>query len=255
MIDQLAAAADLTPTEFALAGVAVFLASVVRGFSGFALSAIVMASLAVIIAPVELIPLCWFLEMTAGLLMVRGGFAEADRGIVAGLVIGSVVATPAGLYLTTTLPVETSRSAALGIVLVLAVLQLARVRWRFLATTPGLYAGGLTAGIATGLASVGGMVVALYVLSRDVRARTMRASLVLFLFATGVITFFYLVFYGLMTGAVLARAAMAAPLVVCGVPAGRLMFRPAMERHYKRFCLLLLIGLAGAGLARATGVV
>ena len=230
MIDQLAAAADLTPTEFALAGVTVFLASVVRGFSGFALSALVMASLAVIIAPVELIPLCWFLEMTASLLMVRGGFAEADRGIVAGLVIGSVVATP-------------------------AVLQLARVRWRFLATTPGLYAGGLTAGIATGLASVGGMVVALYVLSRDVRARTMRASLVLFLFATSVITFFYLVFYGLMTGAVLARAAMAAPLVVCGVPAGRLMFRPAMERHYKRFCLLLLIGLAGAGLARATGVV
>ncbi|MBT7906218.1 MAG: sulfite exporter TauE/SafE family protein, partial [Marinovum sp.] len=41
------------------------LAGIVRGFSGFALSALVMASAALIIPPVELIPVCWWLEICA----------------------------------------------------------------------------------------------------------------------------------------------------------------------------------------------
>ncbi len=255
MLDSLAAFAGLTPVECVIVASAIFMAGVVRGFSGFALSALVMASVTVIIPPVELIPLCWFLEMTASIAMVRGGIAEADRGIVTGLVVGSIVATPVGLYFTTTLPVDTSKSIALLTVLALAVTQLARVRWRFLATKPGLYASGITAGVVTGLASVGGLVVALYVLSQDIPARVMRASLVLFLFATSLATFFYLAFFGLVTNTVLARAALAVPLVIAGVYAGKWIFRPSLERYYKRFCLLLLIGLACFGLARNAGIV
>ncbi len=236
------------------AGLVIFLAGVVRGFSGFALSALVMASLATLIPPIELIPLCWFLEMTASLLMVRGGIVEADRGIVTGMVIGSVVATPIGLALTISLPIETSKAIALGVILSLAALQLAKVRWRFLATKPGLYLSGATAGVVTGLAGVGGLVVALYVLSQDIPARIMRASLVVFLFATSLATFFYLYFYGLMTGTIVVRAALAVPLVLAGVVVGKLTFRPSMERHHRRFCLLLLIGLAGFGLIRMAGL-
>lgn len=253
MLNSLSDYAGLAPAELAFAGVAIFLASVVRGFSGFALSALVMASLAYLIAPFELIPLCWFLEMAASAVMVRGGVSQADRGIVTGLVLGSVVATPIGLALTTMMPVETSKMAALLLVIVLATLQLARVRWRFIATTPGLYGSGIAAGIATGLAGVGGLVVALYVLARDIPARIMRASLVMFLFATGIVSFFYFFLYGMMTSTVLARASLAVPLVIAGVLMGQLLFRPSLEAHYKRFCLILLIGLAGFSLARTLG--
>lgn len=250
MIDTLSGLTGLTPAGLAAAGIAIFLAAVVRGFAGFALSALVVAALAVIIPPVELIPMCWFLEMTASLLMVRGGFGEADRRIVTGLVAGSVLATPIGLALTVSLPVATSKAIALAIVFVLAMLQLFRVRMPFLATTPGLYASGLAAGFVTGLATVGGLVVALYVLSQDIPARRMRASLVLFLFASGIAGFFIMLFFGLFTGVVLARAALAIPLVMVGVLLGARMFRPSMESHYRRFCLVLLVGLALFGLLR-----
>lgn len=253
MIETLSAFADLTPADLILAGVAVFCAGVVRGFSGFALSALVIASLATVIPPIELIPLCWFLEMTASVLMVRGGFREANRRIATGLVVGSILATPIGLTVTATIPESASKSAALAIVLVLAVLQLLKVRARFLATTPGLYGSGLAAGFATGLASVGGLVVALYVLSQDVPARVMRATLVVFLFATSLVTFFYFVFYGLMTETVFARAVLSAPVAFAGVLAGQLLFRPRLELHYKTFCLLLLVGLACFGLSRMAG--
>lgn len=218
------------------------------------MSALVMASLAAIIPPIEIIPLCWFLEMIASLMMIGGGFKEANRNIVTGLVAGSVIATPIGLALTTSLDVATSKMLALSIILALAMLQLSRVRLRCLATKPGLYASGLTAGIVTGLAAVGGMVVALYVLSQEIPARVMRASLVVFLFATGLITFIYLLLFGLVNETTLARAAMSAPLVLCGVYAGSLLFRPSLERHYRRFCLLLLSGLAVFGLLRIAGI-
>lgn len=253
MIDTLAVFTDLTPAELGFAGVAVFLASMVRGFSGFALSALVMASLAVIIPPVELIPLCWFLEMSASALMIRSGIREAHRKIAIGLTLGSIAATPIGLALTVTMPESTSKSVALMVILVLAIFQLLRVRARFLATTPGLYGSGLTAGVVTGLASVGGLVVALYVLSQDIPARVMRATLVVFLFATSLVTFFYYIFFGLMTEAVLARALLAAPIVLAGVFSGQLIFKPALEPHYKKFCLWLLIALAGFGLIRLGG--
>jgi len=75
----------------------VIVAGIVRGFSGFALSALVMASAVVILPPVELIPICLILELAASLLMARGGWQEADRGTVLGLVIGSTIGVPIGL--------------------------------------------------------------------------------------------------------------------------------------------------------------
>ena len=241
---------DLTATQFWICVVVIFLAGMVRGFSGFALSALVMASLALMIPPVELIAVCWFLEMSASILMVRGGFREADMKVVFGLVIGSAVGSPVGLYLTNTLPVETSKAIALIVVLVLAAAQLLKLRPAFLATTPGLYLSGLLAGIATGLASVGGMIVALYVLARDAPARMMRASLVMFLFVGSLISFVYLSLYGMMISAVVARGLIFAAPCMIGVLAGKALFMPRLEGYYKPFCLALLIFLAAIGLVR-----
>ena len=106
------------------------------------------------------------------------------------------------------------------------------------------------AGFATGLASVGGMIVALYVLAREAPARIMRASLVTFLFVSSSISLVYLISYGMMTNAVIARGLIFALPCILGVIAGKALFRPSLERYYKPFCLVLLIFLAAIGLIR-----
>lgn len=241
---------ELTPAQFLICTGVVFLAGVVRGFSGFALSALVMASLALIIPPIELIPVCWAMELSASLLMVRGGIRDADRGIVTGLVVGTICGAPIGYYLTTTLPIETSKAVALTLVLILASLQLLRVRAAFLATRPGLYLSGFSAGIATGLASIGGMVVALYVLAREHAARSMRGSLVLYLFLSAFFGFIYLMLFGMLDGKAALRGLFFALPCMVGVLSGQFLFRPSLERYYKPFCLALLMFLAAIGLLR-----
>ena len=95
---------DLTMNQIVLLGVICFAAGLVRGFAGFALSALVMASAATIISPISLIPVLWFLEMAASLQMAGGGWRDANRTIAILLVVGNFIGWPIGLSLTTSLP-------------------------------------------------------------------------------------------------------------------------------------------------------
>lgn len=243
-------ALSLSAFDLALLAGIVFLAGLVRGFAGFALSAIVMAAGITILPPRDLIPISWVLEMTASLLMVRGGIADANKRISLGLAFSSAVGAPMGLWLTMQLPLDDSRLLALCVLIALAMLQLARVRMPWLATNSGLYGAGIVAGIVSGIASIGGMVVALYVLAQDAPARVMRASLVLFLFASSFLSLLWLLGYGIFDGTALRRGLVLSVPVAAGVVLGKLLFRPALERFYKPFALCLLIGLACLSLVR-----
>lgn len=241
---------SLSAIELGICLTVVLLAGVVRGFSGFALSALTMAALALIIPPVALIPVCFLLESVASVVMLRGGFQMADRKIAWGLAIGTVVGTPVGLMATMAVSPDTSRTIALILILVLALLQLLRKSPAFLATPAGLYVSGFTAGIATGLAGVGGLVVALYVLAQQAPAACMRASLVMYLFLIMFSSAFWLSVSGVLDMLALKRALVFAPLVIIGVLVGTKLFIPSLEQFYKRFCLTLLMALALSGLLR-----
>ena len=180
-MDWLFSITELTQTEFWIVTGLCLFAGIVRGFSGFALSAMVMATAVAILPPVELIPVLWWLEMSASILMLKNGWQGADKTMTYGLVIGSVIGWPIGLMLTLSLPVVASKTLALIVIVGLAATLLAKVRMSFLATKAGLYGSGILAGTISGIASVGGMVVAIYVLAADAPAKTMRASLVLYL--------------------------------------------------------------------------
>lgn len=233
-----------------VATVAVLAAGLIRGFAGFGLSAILMASIVTIIPPVSLIPICFILEGLASVAMFRGGIKNADMTLVWGLAIGAAIGTPIGLYATTSIDVDLSKQIALLVILTLTIANLFKLRPKFLATKSGLYGSGLTAGVVTGLASVGGMVVALYILASEPEAKRIRASLVMFLFIGMFTSLIYLFVYNMMTMQAFWRGAVLGPVILLGVYLGSVLFRPAYEHFYKRVCLLLLIILCVLGLVR-----
>ena len=107
------------------------------------------------------------------------------------------------------------------------------------------------AGVATGLAGVGGMVVALYVLARNDEPAKMRATLVAFLFIGSFTSFGMHLWFGTMnTTSTLRGLAFILPCVI-GVLIGQRLFTPRLQPYYRPTCLTLLIGLGAVSLVRS----
>ncbi|MEM6408997.1 MAG: sulfite exporter TauE/SafE family protein [Pseudomonadota bacterium] len=249
-MNHLADLTNLTQAELLILSGIVFLAAMVRGFSGFGLSAVVMAMAVFILPPLALIPMLWFLEMAGSIAMFKGGLADADRGAAKGLIIGSAIGLPAGLLLTLQMPIEASKAVALSVLIALALSQLAKLRLPFLATTAGTYGSGFGAGIVTGLAGAGGMLIALYTLARNLPARTMRGTLSIYLMGAGLLGLITHLTLGTMDQTAIARGLFFIIPTLLGLYAGRALFLPRLEPYYKPFCLTLLLGLASLGLIR-----
>ena len=252
-MSDLAAYMQLSQGVAVFALLAGFCAGLIRGFAGFGLSALAMAMLAAFIPPIQLIPVFWFLEMTGSLVLMRGGWADANRAIAIPLILSSALALPFGLLISLTLDASISKAVALTALIVLALLQLSRVRLPLLATTGGTYTAGAAAGVITGLAGAGGMFIALYTLARDLPARMMRGTLNIYLLGAGVLGLVTHFAIGTMDSTAMARAYVLIPVTLCGVFLGRAAFTPRWEPYYRPVCLILLLGLASAGLIRLIG--
>lgn len=251
-MEFISTALALSSNQVWISIVVVFFAACVRGFAGFGLSAMIMAGLAIVIPPIMLIPVCFLLEATASLAMFRGGLRQADHKVAWGLAITSAIGTPIGLWLTLSVSKEFSQTLALLLILGLALLQLSQRRLSLLKHATGLYITGLLAGVATGIASLGGMVVALYVLSQNTPAAQMRGSLVLFLFLSMFSSTVWLTASGLLNELAVFRAIFLAPATLLGVILGSYCFKPSLQPFYRKFCLLLLSSLAIFGLLKLT---
>ena len=59
-----------------------FFAGLIRGFSGFGLSAFVMTLALTIIPPIELIPVCWWMEFIASVFLIQNGWKDSDKKIL-----------------------------------------------------------------------------------------------------------------------------------------------------------------------------
>lgn len=250
-MDSLWSALSLTPTQGGVLATIFLLAGLVRGFTGFALSAFGLALAVLILPPVELIPVMWWLELAASLMMIRAGWEGADlraAGILAG---GSAIGAFFGVWLTTLLNATTSQQFALVILITLAMLQLAKVRIKALDSDKGTATTGVVAGMATGLAGVGGMVVALYVLARDTEPRVMRATLVAFLLFSSVTSFLTHLYFGTMNTTSTLRGLFFVLPCMIGVFLGQRLFTPKLQPYYRSVCLTLLIGLGAVSLGRS----
>lgn len=242
----------LTPGVAALAILTCFLAGLIRGFAGFGLSAVAMAVLAPFVPPLELIPMLWFLEMAGSLILMKGGWADADRATAGLMIVMAGIGLPLGLMLTMAIDVATSKMVALILLIVLATAQLSRLKIPALDSRAGTAATGLTGGIVTGVTGAGGMFVALYTLARDLPARVMRGTMNIYLLGGGILGLITHLVLGTMTETAATRGGILILPTLAGVYAGRALFTPRWEGYYKPICLALVIALALVGLIRLT---
>ncbi len=174
-------AAALWPAPGALLALAVaisFGAGVVRGFSGFGYSALVVAGLSPFVLPGPLVVAVLVLEVVASASAVRQIVPDVDRPWHDSLLAGNLLFVPVGLAGLAWLDPALARVALSALVLAGAAGVRATLGRR-LAPTPRLRRfAGATSGLLNGFAASGGIVAALLMTATGLPVRHLRATMI-----------------------------------------------------------------------------
>src|SRR5690606_27833502 len=120
MLDPLMALID--PLSAAYGIVCVFLAAIVRGYSGFGFSMLAVISLSLLLPPAEIVPTVLMLEVAASLNLLPRIWKEVHWRSVGWLLAGCIAATPLGTWLLASMPAAPMKLALSACVLTAAIL-------------------------------------------------------------------------------------------------------------------------------------
>lgn len=239
----------LTDLPIVLFGV--FVAAILRGFTGFGFGLAAVPLLSLALPPAQVVPFVVALQVVVGLGGLRSAWASCDWRSVGALVPGLVVGIPIGIAVLGLVPANPVR-LIIGVIIAASVVLL----WRGARLPPRpsrlMAAGvGLVSGVVSGLASMGGPPIVVYLLALGHGAVVVRATSVVFFMTSGMVSAVPMTATGLIDQEVLIWTAISVPVLFLGSWLGTWGFHRAKPHHHKNTALLVLSVLSVVLIARA----
>lgn len=235
----------------ALSCLIIFLAAIVRGFSGFGFSLLTITALSLFYPPVEIIPSIFMLELAASANLLPSIWKDIHWKSLGPLTVGCLVATPIGVW-----ALAHVAPAPMQIALSIFVLVATYLMWRGFAlkTMPGPIAStlaGAASGLSNGAFGIGGPPVILFYFASPAGNVAGRASLVAFFLATDIIGLANQSVHGLITWDTAVRALIFLPALLAGVWVGARSFKGTDPETFRKYVLGILAFLAVVILLKA----
>ena len=235
----------------ALSCLIIFLAAIVRGFSGFGFSLLTITALSLFYPPAEIIPSIFMLELAASANLLPSIWKDIHWRSLGPLTLGCLIATPIGVWALANFP-----AAPMQIALSIFVLGATFLMWRgyALKTMPGPFAStlaGAASGLSNGAFGIGGPPVILFYFASPAGNLAGRASLVAFFLATDVIGLANQSVHGLIKWATVVQAAVYLPALLAGVWIGARSFKGTDPDTFRKYVLGILAVLAVIIFAKA----
>lgn len=231
--------------------VGVLAASVLRGFTGFGFGLAAVPLLSLALPPAQVVPLVVTLQVVIGIAGLRAASRECDWRAVGLLAPGLVVGIPVGLLILTTLPANPVR-LVIGLIVAMSVLLIQRgIRLPPHPSTAVGFGVGLVSGIVSGLASMGGPPVIVFLLALGHGAARMRATAIVYFMLSGCITLIPMTMRGLITRDILLWTVASLPILFAGSRLGTWAFHKARPTHHRMVALVTLAALATLLIGRA----
>jgi uncharacterized membrane protein YfcA len=230
--------------------ISVFVAGIIRGYSGFGFAMISVTSISLVLPPVQVVPLVLILEILASIRLVPQVWRDIDWHSLRWLLAGSLFATPIGVYLLANVPAESMRISISLLVLVAAILLLYGWAWRRMPGRPLILTTGMACGILNGAAAIGGPPVILFYLSSPAAVTVSRASIIAYFLGIDAMSLAMASIQGLTTIKTLLLTSICLIPLYLGVTIGSRVFIKSEKKSFRQHVLILLIILSVAGLIR-----
>jgi uncharacterized membrane protein YfcA len=229
----------------------VFVAGLIRGFTGFGFAIAAVPLLSLLLPPAQAVPIVLVMQVLVSLVGLREASRICDWHSVRLLTIGAAVATPLGVWGLAHLPSAPVRAAIAAIVL-LSVAVLGRgVRLHRALGAGGVLAFGALAGLFNGLAGMPGPPVIAFYLAAPVAIAVGRASMIVFFLATAVVALVLVTALGMLSWPIATGAVLGFPVVWFGSWLGAMLYRRSRDRGYRVVALSLLVATALLAAIRA----
>lgn len=231
-----------------LAILLIFIAALVRGYTGFGFAAIAISGLSLIWPAKVSVPVILIIDAIGSIGMLAGAWKLADRTLLKNLSIGAVIGLPLGLTILIQVPDSLLRLSISVAIFSMAIwllfarnIQLSPRYWH--TRLVGVFSGSFTAA-----ASIGGLPIVCYLLMTAHAAQIQRATLIIFLCATDFISI------GLMTGSGVVTSSLVLPTLLLliptllGVQCGQWVFNRKPPASFRPIALPILILLSSTGI-------
>jgi hypothetical protein len=226
--------------EIVLITLAVFIAGIFRGFSGFGTGMILVPILSLIYEPVVAVVTVVLLELVPALQLLRASILNCHWQSVLPMAVISALTVPLGAFLLVTIDANTMR--ILIALLVLACVMVLSTGWRYKKDTGYKTSAvtGLTSGLITGATSLGGLPAILYYMSSKHSARVARASMIIFLLITTIITLVTYTAHGIISKDILVTSGWLVPFFIIAISIGEQLFGRVSEPLFRAITLSMM---------------
>lgn len=228
-----------------------FAAGLVRGFSGFGLSAVLVASGAFFMPPKTLIPSAQALEVVASIWMIPSVWRDVHWKWLTPMAIAYAFAIPLGVAALAYAPSDVLRVGGCLVLLIASLCLLFNARPKLPDGFPLRFGTGLVAGFMAGASSLGGMVASTILFAASIPAKPLRATLIVLFFGSAIYSLFWGSWHGVVSKATFANAAWLALPLLLGIAIGSRGFHIVSEAQFRKAVLSVLAILSIAGIATA----
>ena len=237
------------PEHFIILAACAFVAGLARGFSGFGLSAVLVASAAFVISPKLIIPTAQAMEVIASVALIPSVWRDVNWKWLTPMAAAYALSIPAGVAALAYLPEQALRVGGCVIVFVASLCLLLNARPKLPDGLPLRFGTGLVAGFFAGATSLGGMVASTMLFAVALPAKNLRATLIVLFFGSALYSLLWGAWHGVVSSDTFTRAAWLAVPLLAGIAAGSHGFRHVSEAGFRKAVLALLAVLSIAGIA------
>ena len=237
------------PEHFIILAACAFFAGLVRGFSGFGLSAVLVASAAFVISPKLIIPTAQTMEVIASIALIPTVWKEVNWKWLTPMAAAYALSIPAGVAALAYLPAQVLRVSGCVILFIASVCLLLNARPKLPDGLPLRFGTGLVAGFFAGATSLGGMVASVMLFAVALPAKNLRATLIVLFFGSALYSLSWGAWHGVVTRDTFTRAAWLAAPLLAGIAVGSHGFKHVSEAGFRKAVLTVLAALSVAGIA------
>lgn len=245
---------SMFPINLVIAGAAMmFLAGLVRGFTGFGMGIVAVPFLSIIMPPDDAVVVVLLLQVFVSLANLSISWKLCNWSLVNMLIVGTVIATPLGSWALLYLPANAMRICIVIIVLATAITLLAGFRLKIIPSRPHIVVLGLVSGILNGLAGMSGPPVVAFFLASPLSVPVARASMIIFFMISSVLALIPLTIFGRFHLWSLAASLGGLPVVLFGSTIGAKFYLTSREGHFRFVSIGVLVLAALLAGLRAFG--